>query len=178
MEGIRMVKRLLLIVGLVLAVPLVMADTCGSGTGGAPAGGQPANPSSGSTAQKVVAIGTEMKASSGEAVTVTGFKANTGATDFSAPPAGKQCIQITFTIVNGSSKEWLDPVGELNVVDSNGQKYDSFAIDCANGDQITSLVAGGHATATEYFEVPTGLALDAVWQPNFFETTVFQTKLA
>jgi hypothetical protein len=169
------------IVGFMVAIPL-MASSCSNG-GGTPAGGGGGTAATnGAAASKAasgpVAIGTVMTAKNGEAMTVATFgPAPPSGNEFQSPPAGKECVQVTLTINNGSNAEWTVPTAEVGAVDANGQKYDTAAMDCGNGDNISSLVAGGHATAKEIFEVPTGTALNLSWVPNQFENEVYQTKL-
>jgi len=168
-------KRILLVVGLVFALPFVMADSCGGGTGGTAAGGAAAGSPA---AVKPVAVGTAMKDSSGESVTVVSFKRgfSTG-NEFDVPKAGDEYVQVTYKLVNGSSSEWTLPLSELTLIDANGQKYNEAFVSSGE-DTIDSLAAGGHADAAhDVYEVPTGTAIDVVWQPNLFETTVYQTAL-
>ena len=165
-------KRWILLIGLVLALPLVMADSCG-GAGGTPAG----NTSTGNAVTKV-SVGQAMKASDGKSVTVVSFKRgfSTG-NDFDQPKSGNEYIQVTYKIVNGSSSEWSLPLIDLNLIDANGQKYNE-AIVSAGSDNVDSLAAGGHSDAAHVvYEVPKGIAVDVVWQPNPFESATFQTPL-
>jgi hypothetical protein len=169
-------KRWLLVAMTVAAMPMILAESCGGGTGGTPPGGGNSG-AAGSPSQRIVAVGTPMVSSTGKTVTVTAFKRNySSGNSFEVPAAGKECVQVTFVLVNGSKTEWTLPTFELNVLDSNGQKYDISFI-CGQSDDISSLVAGGHATVNEVYEVPAGIALDATWKPNIFLDAVFQTTL-
>ena len=159
-------KRLLGVLALVVALP-VMADSCGP----------PAGSSSSAPAVTKVSVGTAMKSSEGLSVTVASFKRNVAAPDFVTLPAGKECVQVNYVLVNGSKSEWSAPTIELKLVDANGQTYDTLAFECPNGDNVSSLVASGHANATEYYEVPKGIALAVVWQPDIFASATFQTPL-
>jgi hypothetical protein len=172
-------KKLFGLVALVLALPLIMADSssCGASTGGTAAGGGSAAGSS-PVATKPVAVGTAMKAGDGKSVTVLAFKRgfSTG-NEFEAPKAGNEYVQVTYKLLNGSSTEWTEPLFELNLIDANGQKYTEAFVSVGE-DTVSSLAANGHADAVhDVYEVPTGLAIDVVWQPNLFETAVYQTTL-
>jgi hypothetical protein len=146
------------------------SSSCGPNTGGSAAGG-------GNSGTKTVAVGQPMASSDGRTATVTAFKrAYTGADQLQAPAAGKECVQVSWSLVNGSKTEWQLPTFELSVVDANGQKY-SADFTCGTSDNIQSLVAGGKGTANEVYQVVAGGALNAVWVPNQFETAVFQTPL-
>jgi Domain of unknown function (DUF4352) len=151
------------------ALPLIAADSCSGGTGGTAAGSSPTT--------KIFAVGSAMVGSDGKSVTVTAFKRNyKSGNQFEVPAKGKECVQVTFALVNGSTSEWSLPTAELNVVDANGQKYTS-SFTCGTSDDVSSLVAKGHATAKEIYEVPKGMAIDATWQPDIFSTNVLQTPL-
>lgn len=171
-------KRLLLIAGLVLALPILMADSssCGGATGGTAPGSTPTAGSS--PAPKEVAVGTPMVASDGRSVTVTSFKVpfDTG-NEFENAPAGKVLLQVNYNLKNGSSSEWSQPLFELKIIDNNGQKYDEYVF---GTDSISSLAAGGHADGAHVvYELPNGLtAIDVAWQPDVFGTTVLQTRIA
>jgi Domain of unknown function (DUF4352) len=119
-----------------------------------------------------------MTAKSGDAIVVTAFGAAppTG-NQYETAAAGKECVQATLAFSNGSNAEWTLPASEVGVVDSSGQKYTTSSMNCGTGDDISSLVAGGHATGKELFEVPTGSALNLSWVPNTFNNEVYQTKL-
>ena len=139
---------------------------------------RPSASGSPSSTQKIYAVGHTMKYSDGRSVTVVSFKRgfSTG-NEFDTPNAGDEYVQVTYSLVNGSSSEWTEPLFELSLVDSNGQKYQEASVS-AGDDTVDSLVAGGHADAVrQVYEVPQGIGVDAVWQPNMFESTVYQTKL-
>jgi Domain of unknown function (DUF4352) len=158
----------------VLGVFILTADTCNL-SGGAPAG---SSSTPGGTV--TVASGKPMKDSNGLSVTVTATI--TKALDpagFITPAPGKKCVGITVNIVNGSSSEWLEPLLELSIVDAAGQKYTSLngLGTCLNSSTIDSLVAGGHASGSTYFEVPSAGALDVNWTPSDLSGQVFQTPL-
>jgi|GEM_PF-6618152 len=166
-------KRWLGVLLLVVALPFVMADSCGN-AGGTPAGGT----SSGSSAPKVVAVGQAMTSSDGLSVTVVKFTRHfhTG-NSFDGPKTGNELIQVTYKLVNGSKQEWSIPLLELALIDSNGQKY-QFSIVSAGEDNVDSLAAGGHADAVrQVYEVPLNATVDVVWVPNQFESATFQTAL-
>src|SRR5438093_736523 len=107
-------RKWLLAGALVLALPFVMADSCG-GAGGAPAGSNTAS-------VKPVAVGTAMKNTDGLSVTVVSFKRgfSTG-NEFDAPKSGNEYVQVTFKFVNGSKSQWSSPLTELSLIDANGQ---------------------------------------------------------
>lgn len=156
---------------LVLAFAFV-AGACGSG-------GEPATGTGGTSSKvaKVFAVGQAMVASDGHSVTVLSFKRtySTG-NEFDVPKAGNEYVQVTYAVSNGASTEWSGPLYEVSVVDANGQKYSSGFV--TGQGHVDSLVAGGKApSVTQVYEVPTGSALDVVWTPNMFESTVFQTPL-
>ena len=155
---------------------LLLLAACGSGgspaTGGAPAGG------ASSAVATEYAVGQPMKASDGHTVTVLSFKRNFSTGDtFDVPKAGREFVQVTYTLVNGSTTEWSGPLFELNLIDSNGQKYQSTFV-TTGSDDVSSIAAGGHVpTASQVYEVPSGGSLDVVWTPNLFESTTYQTAL-
>ena len=157
-------------VALLVVVPLITAESCGTGTGGSAPGT--------STSSKPVAVGTEMKNSDGLSVTVLSFKRGfTTSNQFDAPKAGNEYVQVVYKLVNGSKHEWSSPLFELSLIDANGQKYNEAFV-TEGEDSVASLAAGGHADAVhDVYEVPKGLAIDVVWKPNLFESTVFQTTL-
>lgn len=179
----------------VLSVPLMAASSCGN-AGGSPAGGNGGgNPAQGSPAAAgtpaakaaasaapvaagPAALGSRMAAKNGDAVTISAFGASppTG-NEFEVAGPGKECVQVTAQLANGSNTEWAIPGSELGVVDAAGQKYTSSSVNCGTSDDVQSLVAGGHATAKINFEVPIGSALNLSWVPNQFESEVYQTKL-
>jgi hypothetical protein len=153
---------------------ILTADTCNL-TGGTPAG---STSTPGGTI--TVASGQPMTDSNGLSVTVTATI--TKALDpsgFSTVAPGKKCVGITVAIKNGSSSEWLFPLSELSIVDARGQKYTSEngLGTCLTGSTIDSLVAGGHASGSVYFEVPSAGAVDVNWSPSDLSGQVFQTPL-
>jgi hypothetical protein len=61
-----------------------------------------------------------------------------------------------------------------------GQEHGEFdtAYQCGQPDNISSLAAGGKATANQLYEVPSGFALTATWLPDSLDkSVVFQTPL-
>lgn len=165
-------KKWLGALALILAAPFIMADSCGTGTGGTAAGSSPVT-------AKPVAVGTAMKNSDGLSVTVLSFKRGfTTGNEFDAAKTGNELVQVTFKLMNGSKQEWTEPLLELTLIDANGQKYNEAFVS-AGEDSVASLAAGGHADAVhDVYEVPKGLAIDVVWTPNLFETTTYQTTLS
>src|SRR6266851_7254341 len=148
---------------------LIGVLACGGAGGVAPSG------NTGQASPSIVAVGQPMKADDGRLVTVVSFKRSysTG-NQFEAPSQGHEFVLVVYKLVNGSGHEWSLPTAELSVLDANGQKYDETPW----GDNVSSLVAGGHADAVKViYEVPTGIALDVVWQPDIFSGTVYQTTL-
>ena len=116
---------------------------------------------------KLYAVGQTMTNGAHQTVTVTAFAQNVTPSEFSTPSPGDQCISVQVTIVNGDSSPWDLPLYELTVVDASGQSYDSYSsFDCQTSSSIDSLVPGGHATATLYFEVPSAGRLILQWTPN------------
>ncbi len=116
---------------------------------------------------KLYAVGQTMTNGAHQTVTVTAFAQGVAPSEFSTPNPGDQCISVTVTLSNGDSLPWDLPLYELTVVDAAGQSYDSYSsIDCTSSDSIDSLVPGGHATATVYFEVPSSGRLLLQWTPN------------
>jgi hypothetical protein len=164
----------------VVAWALMGASSCAN-TGGSAAGGGNAvsSDSSGGGVSAAVALGTAMKSKDGKSVTVTKFTPNfsTG-NEFETPDPGKECVQVTLALSNGSSSEWSLPLSEIGVVDSTGQKYSAFgSMNCGSGDNIDSIVAGGHANASLTFQVPANSPLNLTWVPNSLEDQVYQAKL-
>ncbi len=157
-----------------LGVFILTADTCNL-SGGAPAG---SSSTPGGTV--TVATGQPMKDSNGESVTVTATI--TKALDpsgFETVTPGQKCVGVTVNVVNGSSAEWLLPLSEISVVDAAGQKYtaDNGLGTCLSSSTIDSLVAGGHALGSVFFEAPSAGALDVNWTPSDLSGQVFQTPL-
>lgn len=152
---------------------LVGASSC-SNSGGSPAG---SSSDSSTSSAAPVSVGQAMTAQDGKSVTVTGFMPNykTG-NEFESPAAGKECVQVTLALTNGGKDEWSLPLSEVSVVDQAGQKYE-LTFDCGSSDDISGLVAGGHAAAKMVFEVPQASPLNLTWVPNQFEPAVYQTKL-
>jgi Domain of unknown function (DUF4352) len=158
----------------VVGFALLTADTCNV-SGGSPAG---SNSTPGGTIS--VASGKPMKDSNGESVTVAATL--TKAVDpsgFETVTPGQKCVGVTVNIVNGSSQEWLLPLSEISIVDASGQKYtsDNGLGTCLSSSTIDSLVAGGHASGSVYFEAPSSGALDVNWTPSDLSGQVFQTPL-
>jgi Domain of unknown function (DUF4352) len=157
-----------------LAVFILTADTCNV-TGGAPAG---STSTPGGTI--TVASGKPMKDSNGLSVTVTATIAKAlDPAGFETVAPGKRCVGVTVAVVDGSSQEWLLPLSEISIVDATGQKYttDNGVGTCLSSSTIDSLVAGGHASGSVYFEVPSAGALDVNWTPSDLSGQVFQTPL-
>jgi hypothetical protein len=130
-----------------------------------------------------VASGKPMKDSNGLSVTVTATITKavdpSGLTSGFTVTPGQKCIGVTVAVVNGSSAEWLSPLGEIAIVDATGQRYNtghSIGI-CLPSSTIDSLVAGGHASGNLYFEVPSAGALDVNWTPSDLSGQAFQTPL-
>jgi hypothetical protein len=121
-----------------------------------------------------------MKLDNGETVTVTTDAL--GVTDPNAltpPSPGQQCIKVSVSLNNGSSNEWTLPLSEMTVVDASGQKYnaDNGIGTCPSGTaSISSLVAGGNATADIVFQVPSTGAINFNWSPTL-SGKVYQTPL-
>jgi hypothetical protein len=68
------------------------------------------------------------------------------------------------------------PLYEIKLIDANGQKYSTTFV--TGQDNVDGLAAGGRVpTASQVYEVPAGIAVDVVWQPNMFTSTVLQTHL-
>lgn len=153
-------------------VALVLLAACG-GTGGTAADG---SGGTSSTTAKAYTVGTAMTSDS-HSVTVTAFKRNYSSGNmFEKPAKGKECVRVSYALKNSSSNEWSDPLFEIAVVDANGQKYNASFTCGPNGD-VSSLVAGGHASTTQLYEVTKGVALDVAWSPNLFDSSVLQTPL-
>lgn len=131
------------------------------------------------TGPKVFAVGQTMTNGAHQTVTVTSFIPNSPVSQYSTPNPGDECVQVNVALRNGDSSPWLDPLDELAVVDASGQTYDDSAFDCAGtSDSIDSLIAGGTATATLYFEVPATGKLTLQWTPNMFNAnSVYNTEL-
>ncbi len=155
----------------------VGALACAGGGGGSIPSGSSSDSTPSSGPPKAVAAGKPMKADNGEQVTVVGFNAtfSTG-NPFDDPGAGKQFVQVAYTLVNGSSTEWSLPLFELKLIDSNGVKYVE-ALVSSGEDSVDSLAAGGHVTAHVVYAVAKGLHLNVAWQPDPFSDTVLETIL-
>jgi hypothetical protein len=116
---------------------------------------------------KVFAIGQAMVNGAHQTVTVTAFTQAVPASAFSTPTPGDQCVSVQVKMFNGDLSPWDLPLYELTVVDASGQSYDSYSsFDCPSSDSVDSLVPGGHASATLYFEVPVSGRLLLQWTPN------------
>ncbi len=167
------VRNLAPLVGLSLFFFLT-ADTCNL-SGGAPAG---STSTPGGTI--TVTAGQPMKDSNGESMTVTATVTNAlDPSGFETVAPGQKCIGVTVTATNGSTTEWLLPLYEISIVDANGVKYDADngVGTCLSSSSVDSLVAGGHASGSVYFEVPSTGALDVNWTPEDLSGQVFQTPL-
>ena len=115
------------------------------------------SPSPSPSGPKVYAVGKAMTNGAHQTVTVTAFTQGVAASAYSTPSAGDQCVSVQVALFNGDSSPWELPLYELTAVDASGQSYDSYSsLDCPSSDSIDSLVPGGHAAATLYFEVPGG----------------------
>lgn len=127
----------------------------------------------------VYAIGHAMVNGAHQTVTVLQFAQGVAPSEFSTPSPGDQCISVQVNLVNGDSSPWLLPLYELTAVDASGQSYDSYSsLGCPSGSSIDSLVPGGHASATLYFEVPASGKLILQWTPSAFNaTSVYNTQL-
>lgn len=138
-----------------IAFILMGASSCD--TSGGNAAGSSGNNGSG---VKTVAQGQPMTDSNGKSVTVTSVQHgySTG-NQFEVPAAGNECVRVGVSLTNGSKDEWLLPMSDLSVVDASGQKYTEGS-NCGLSTDISSLVAGGHATGFIGFEVPKGSALN------------------
>lgn len=157
-----------------LGVFILTADTCNV-TGGTPAG---STSTPGGTI--TVASGQPMKDSNGESVTVTATLTTVlDPSGFETVMPGQKCVGVTVNVVNGSSTEWLLPLSEISIVDASGQKYtsDNGIGTCLSSSTVDSLVAGGHASGSVYFEAPSAGALDVNWTPSDLSGQVFQTPL-
>lgn len=149
------------------------------GGGGAPVTGSPGVAAASAAPEPdIVPLGTPMRARDGKQMTVVAFGlAPPSGNEFETPSPGRQCVQATLALVNGSTVEWMLPIFDLGVVDASGQKYDATSFNCLRTDDVQSIVARGRVTARARFEVPRGSSLNLSWVPNPFETEVHQTKL-
>jgi hypothetical protein len=86
---------------------------------------------------------------------------------------------VQVAVFNGDSSPWDDPLDELTAVDASGQSYDTYSsLDCPSSDSIDSLVPGGRAAATLYFEVPLSGRLLLQWTPSAVNpNSVYNTEL-
>jgi hypothetical protein len=114
-----------------------------------------------------------------QTVTVTAFAQGVAASELGTPNPGDQCVSVQMKLVNGDSSPWLLPLSELTVVDASGQSYDSYSsFDCPTSTSVDSLVHGGSASATLYFEVPLSGKLILQWTPSMLNaTSVYNTEL-
>ena len=128
---------------------------------------------------KVYAVGQTMTNGAHQRVTVTAFAQGVAASAFSTPSPGDQCVSVQVALFNGDSSPWDLPLYELTAVDANGQSYDSYSsFDCPSSDSIDSLVPGGRASATLYFEVPLSGRLLLQWTPSSLNpNSVYNTEL-
>jgi len=128
---------------------------------------------------KVYAVGQTMTNGAHQTVTVTAFAQGVAASAFSTPSPGDQCVRVQVAEFNGDSSPWDLPLYELTVVDASGQSYDSLSsLDCPSSDSIDSLVPGGRAPASLYFEVPLSGRLLLQWTPSALNpNSVYNTEL-
>ena len=114
-----------------------------------------------------------------QTVTVTAFAQGVAASELGTPNPGDQCVSVQMKLVNGDSSPWLLPLSELTAVDASGQSYDSYSsFDCPTSTSVDSLVHGGSASATLYFEVPLSGKLLLQWTPSALNaTSVYNTEL-
>jgi hypothetical protein len=128
---------------------------------------------------KLYAVGKGMTNGAHQKVTVTAFAQGVAPSAYSTPSPGDQCVSVQAALVNGDSSPWELPLFELTVVDASGQSYDSYSsLDCPSSDSIDSLVPGGHAAATLYFEVPVSARLLLQWTPSALNPdSVYNTEL-
>ena len=119
------------------------------------------------TTTGLIVVGQTMTNGAHQTVTVTTFSQNVAPSEYSTPSPGDQCVEVQVSLYNGDSSPWDLPLYELNVIDANGQSYDSSSsFDCPSSDSIDSLVPGGRATAALYFEVPSAGKLTLQWTPS------------
>jgi hypothetical protein len=137
------------------------------------------SPSPSPSAPKVYTVGQTMLNGAHQTVTVTAFTQGVTPSEFSTPSPGDQCVSAQLQLFNGDSSPWDLPLYELTAVDASGQSYDSYSyLDCPSGTSIDSLVPGGRASATLYFEVPLAGKLILQWTPNSLNpTSVYNTEL-
>ena len=132
----------------------------------------------GSPAAMAVAVGEAMVNANGRRVTVTGFTANFKTENlFESPRAGAECVKVAVDLLNGSKKEWPEPLLDVTAVDGNGVVHQWFDnTDCGLGIRVAGLTPGGGASTDVRFEVPSGSALTVRWQ-DFGSSQVLETKL-
>jgi hypothetical protein len=137
------------------------------------------SPSPSPSGPRVYAVGQTMTNGAHQTVTVTAFAQGVAASEFSTPNPGDQCVSVQVKLVNGDSSPWDMPLFELAAVDASGQSYDSYSsFDCPSSTSVDSLVSGGHASATLYFEVPLSGRLILQWTPSALNaTSVYNTEL-
>jgi hypothetical protein len=128
---------------------------------------------------KLYAVGQAMTNGAHQKVTVTAFAQGVAPSAYSTPSPGDQCVSVQVALLNGDSSPWELPLYELTVVDASGQSYDSYSsLDCPSSDSIDSLVPGGRAAATLYFEVPLSGRLLLQWTPSALNPdSVYNTEL-
>ena len=128
---------------------------------------------------KLYAVGQTMTNGAHQTVTVTAFAQGVTPSAYSTPTPGDQCISVQVAVFNGDSSPWDLPLDELTAVDASGQSYDSYSsFDCPSGSSIDSLVPGGRASGTLYFEVPLSGRLLLQWTPSVLNpNSVYNTEL-
>ena len=138
-----------------------------------------ASPSPSPSGPKLYAVGKAMTNGAHQTVTVSAFAQGVAPSAYSTPSPGDQCVSVQVALFNGDSSPWQLPLYELTVVDASGQSYDSYSsLDCPSSDSIDSLVPGGHAAATLYFEVPLAGRLLLQWTPSALNPdSVYNTEL-
>ena len=132
-----------------------------------------------SSGPKLYAVGKAMTDGAHQKVKVTAFAQGVAASAYSTPTPGDRCVSVQVAVYNGDSSPWELPLYELTVVDASGQSYDSYSsFDCPSSASIDSLVPGGHASATLYFEVPISGRLLLQWTPSALNPkSVYNTEL-
>ena len=170
--------------GLLLAIGISACASTGTGIPSpTPTSSTRANvspsPSPSPSGPKLYAVGKAMTNGAHQRVTVTAFAQGAAPSAYSTPSPGDQCVSVQVALFNEDSSPWELPLYELTVVDASGQSYDSYSsLDCPSSDSIDSLVPGGHAAATLYFEVPLSGRLLLQWTPSALNPdSVYNTEL-